>query len=320
MDRNNGATLWAFDLEAEALTRPPSVYSYPPTAEGRPDEVYFTQLDTIFVVDHKYGDLLQKQVLAFPVSTAVAAVEDRYFVGSDDENVYAVGKELHAEEWRHRTDGGLQARPVVAGTSVVVASRDGLVYRVSTIAGWNSETSWSFPTNAEIVADPVVYSQKVLVGSRDYRLYCLSLRDGSPLWSFLAEAPIEQAPVVYSHRPGQDIVLCVSVDRGTGGRAKHTLFAVDLSSGEPLWRREDVRQVVSLGRDSLYVLNDPTAGKGRNLMALNLLTGEERFQLDISQFHFAPTNFADFGRNRRERGQIFLVGRDGSVQAITEKY
>jgi len=87
-----------------------------------------------------------------------------------------------------------------------------------------------------------------------------------------------------------------------------------------MWRSEGVRQVVSLGRDNLYVLNDPSAGKGRTLTALNILTGKERFQLDVSEFHFAPTNLADFGRNRTERGQIFLVAKNGAIQAITEKF
>jgi outer membrane protein assembly factor BamB len=318
VDRDTGKTLWAFDLNA-TLTRPPSVYRFPAGTEGRPDEVYFTQLDTVFVLDYKYGDLLRSNVLAFSVSTGIAAVEDRYFVGSDDENVYGVSKTLQTEEWRHRTGGGLQGKPIVAGNGLIAASRDGSVYRLSTVNGWNQETGWSFETSAPIVADPVVYSQWVLVGSMDYKLYCLSLRDGSRAWDFLAESPIEQAPVVYSYRPGQDVVLCIGVDRSSR-RAKHTLFAVDLASGEPMWRSEGVRQVVSLGRDNLYVLNDPSAGKGRTLTALNILTGKERFQLDVSEFHFAPTNLADFGRNRTERGQIFLVAKNGAIQAITEKF
>jgi len=78
--------------------------------------------------------------------------------------------------------------------------------------------------------------------------------------------------------------------------------------------------VVARGRDNLYVLADPAEGVGRKLLALDAKTGKQKFELDISQFHFVPTNSADFGRDASERGRFYLVGRDGAVQAITEKY
>jgi hypothetical protein len=86
-----------------------------------------------------------------------------------------------------------------------------------------------------------------------------------------------------------------------------------------LWRREGLRRVVALGRASVYALNDPKRGEGRALVALDILTGEEQFRLPLEGFDFIPHNSADHGRNAVERGKIYLVAQDGTIQVIREK-
>ena len=168
------------------------------------------------------------------------------------------------------------------------------------------------------MADPVAFSRWILVGSTDYKLYCLETSDGAPFWSFAAEAPIEEAPVVYSLSANREVVYCIAVDRRSRPE-KRTLFAVKLSTGEELWRLVGVRKVASLGRNNVYVLGDPAGGQGRTLIALDALSGKERFRLPIDGFAFVPTNLADQGRNKEERGRIYLVAEDGTIQVLNER-
>jgi outer membrane protein assembly factor BamB len=316
--RTSGEAAWYAKLDYP-LQAPPTAYRYPRLVEGKSDEVYFTQADTVVCADLKYGDVLWSKELPFTVSSSVVADELNYFVGSDTGRVYGLKKNTGIEEWTYRTGGAIRGNPVAQGTNVYFTSLDGVVYRfLSATPGWVTGTSWQHSTGARIVSDPVVFSRWVLVGSTDYKLYCLEGQDGTEVWAFQAEAPVETTPVVYSHRSNQEYVYCIAVQR-TGRQVNRTLFAVSLRDGREAWRRESVRKVVAMGKQSLYVLSDPDSGAGRNLVALDVTTGEERFRLPLGRFDFVPLNSADSGRFLAERGKVYLVAADGTIQVLTER-
>lgn len=316
VNRSNGHPDWIIEID-EALKSAPSVYRYPPGTVGKPNEVYLSQLDTIFCIDLKYGDQLWKQEVSFPVSSRVVADDLAYFVGSDNGRAYGLQKKSAVEDWTYRTRGGIKASPVVGGGAVFVASTDGSVYRFTARTGFIKGSSWEFKTGARVVADPILFSRWVLVGSTDYKLYCLEMQDGTVFWSFPAEAPIEDAPVVFSYRPNQEFAFCVSVRRTTHSEDR-TLFSVKMNgkeAGQEAWRRPGVRKVISMGKSLLYVITD----QDRSLLALDILTGEEKFRIPLEDFAFVPVNTADFGRNLKERGRIYLVAEDGTIQVIGER-
>jgi hypothetical protein len=108
------------------------------------------------------------------------------------------------------------------------------------------------------------------------------------------------------------------VDRNPRG-VKRTLFSVKLLNGEEQWRLEGIRKVVSMGKKNVYAINDPAPGEERFLIAVDVLTGKESFRIPVKGFHFIPANLADNGRNQKERGRIYLVAEDGTIQAIGER-
>jgi outer membrane protein assembly factor BamB len=318
VSRTNGETKWFFDLPQEPLKHAPAVYEYPPGPNVRPGEVFVSQLDTVYCLDLRYGDLLWKQQLEFPISTSISADDVAIFVGSLNARAYGVKKNQKLDDWTHKTGGTVEGSPIVHDGNVYVASTDARVYKYAARTGYTKGLSWTFASGARILADPVGFSRWILVGSTDYKLYCLETTDGEPFWSFAAEAPIEDAPVVYSLRANQEVVYCIAVDRRSRPE-KRTLFAVKLSTGEEIWRQAGVRKVASVGRNNVYVLGDPTAGQGRSLIALDALSGKERFRLPIDGFAFVPTNLADHGRSKEERGRIYLVAEDGTIQVLNER-
>lgn len=314
--RKDGFTSWYYDLEAP-LEHAPSVYRYSTLGPNKYHEVFFPISDTVHCLTLDFGDPLWKTAAPFSVSTSVVADESGYVAGSDSGRVYGVAKNSSFDTWTYRTGGHIEASPVTNQTSTFVGSSDGTLYRFSTNAGYRQGFSWSFPTGAPIVAAPVAFSQWVLVPSTDYKLYCLAAGDGSPVWEFLAEAPIVDAPVVYSFKAGQEFVFVISEDRV---RKTRRLFCVRLRDGEAQWEFPGVRKVVSLGRNTLYVLTGKASTGQRALVALDRKSGKEKSRLAISNdFRFVPTNHANAGRDRHERGRIYLVSGNGAVQAIAEK-
>jgi outer membrane protein assembly factor BamB len=100
---------------------------------------------------------------------------------------------------------------------------------------------------------------------------------------------------------------------------RRTLFSVKLRDGQEAWRREGYRSVVGIGKKSVYAINDPGAGGSRFLVALDVLTGEEQFRISIDGFDFVPLNSADSGRDPNQRGKIYLLAQDGTIQVIGER-
>jgi outer membrane protein assembly factor BamB len=317
LSRANLHPQWYFEI-AEPLRGPPHVFKYPPGPTPRPDELYFTQLDTVYCLDLKHSDILWRQQLPFPVSTPVAADELRYFVGSDNGRAYGIQKRSNVDEWTYRTGDVIATNPQVEGRSVFFTSSDGSAYRFTTPAGWVRGSSWKVDTGSRIVCDPVVFSRWVIVGSTDFKLYCLEQQDGTAHWTFQAEAPVEDTPVVYSLGSNQEYVYAIAVSRTRRGDER-TLFSIKLTNGQEAWRKTKIAKVVAIGKKNLYVLED-TGGQGkRQLLALDIQNGAESFRLPVEGFNFVPTNLADNGRNAKERGRIYLVAADGTIQVIGER-
>jgi outer membrane protein assembly factor BamB len=308
---------WYYEID-QRLKAPPSVYRYPQGTSGKPNEVYFSQMDTVYCLDLRHGDLLWRAELGFPLSTRIVADEKNYFAGSDSGRVYGIGKGSCVDEWSFKTGGAVSSSPVVEAANVFFTSTDGWIYRFATPTGWVSGSSWKKETGARILGDPILASRWVIAGSADYKLYCLESLDGSVFWAFQAEGPIEDTPVAFTYRPSQDYVYTIAVQRTTQSEVR-TLFAVKLSNGQEAWRQKGIRKVVCMGKQNLYVITDAPRGEKRSLLALDVLTGEEKFRIPVEGFDFVPLNSADLGRNPKQRGVIYLVSEDGTIQVIGER-
>lgn len=316
VNRADLITKWYCPI-TEPIQLAPTIYQYPQGSGNSINELFYSQLDTVYCLDLRVGEVLWRQKLDFPVSTRIAADEGFYFVGSDNGRAYGLRKNTKVDSWTYRTGDSVKTTPVVDVGNVLFASTDGSVYRLACRTGWVPGVSWKFKTGARILADMATHSRWVIAASSDYKVYCLELQNGDLNWSFQCEAPIEEAPVVYSHKPNQEYVFAIATAR-VGNQAKRTLFSIKLSSGEEVWRAKDVRKVVSLGKNHVYVLNDAVDASQRAIVALDILTGEEKFRFSISGFAFVPVNSADF-RNPRERGRIYLVAEDGAIQLLGER-
>jgi outer membrane protein assembly factor BamB len=319
--RPSGEAIWYEDLPGTPEFRP-FAFHYPPEA-GRDPELFYSYLDEVTCLDLDTGRKMWSRNLSIPISTPIVANEKMLFAGSDLKICFAVKKKSKVEAWTYRTNGRIESAPVLVGSNVIFASHDGHVMGLIPSKGYDTIRSWDFATGARVRANIGTFDRWIFVGSEDYKLYCLRL-DGSVQWSYVAEARIVDEPIVFRVRPNKAFVYIIS-DRDSLRGSPRTLQAIPLPRGDfaggayPIWRVANVRKIVSIGLRNLYVLMEPGASGQRVLVALDLETGKESFRIDLEGWNFVPTNYADGGRHKIERGRIYLISESGAIQVIGEK-
>jgi outer membrane protein assembly factor BamB len=101
------------------------------------------------------------------------------YVGSDDDNVYAINASSGQSEWDFSTNGPVTSSPTVANGDVYVGSSDGNVYALTT----SGTELWSFNAGGA-VSTPAVASGTVYVGAGNGEVYALDATTGDELWSY----------------------------------------------------------------------------------------------------------------------------------------
>ncbi len=111
-------------------------------------------------------------------------------------------------------------------------------------------------------SSPAVAGDRVLIGSDNFNLYCLSLEDGVPLWTFEAQHPIFSSPVVFDGR--------VYVGEGLHYTQDAKLYCLDVVAGKVIWEFQttshtestpavsDGKVYFGAGDDGLYCLDAET--------------------------------------------------------------
>ena len=318
--RQSGESIWYERLPGVPQFAP-SAYHYSATA-GKDPELYYAHEDSIVCLDLDTGRMLWSMALSIPISTSLVADEVSVFAGSDLKKCFAVPKGNSVETWTYVTGGRIEAAPLLVSDKVVFASHDGHVVGLDPAKGFDTIRSWDFATGARVRADLAAFDRWIFVGSEDYKLYCLRT-DGSVAWSYVAEAPIVDAPVSFRVAPNRDFVFAIS-DRDALRRSSRALLAIPLprtgdDRAQPIWRVENVRKIITVGRDKLYVLMEPGVAGERVLAAIDLATGKESFRIDIEGWNFVAMNSAKDGRDPIERGRIYLASQSGAIQVIGEK-
>ena len=178
------------------------------------------------------------------VISSPAVVGGAVYVGSSDNNLYALDRATGAVRWRFATRGPVHSSPAVANGLVYVGSVDGKFYAVDTASG---QEKWSFATRGErrftapgihgaiprtermpdpfdvFLSSPVVTGASVIFGSGDQHVYALDAFTGALKWSFATGDVVHASPAVEN-----GVVYVGSWDRN--------LYAIDVGTGRERWR------------------------------------------------------------------------------------
>ncbi len=151
--------------------------------------------------------------------------------------VYAIDLNSGAERWHYplesQRDLTFFAAPAIgAGDQLIVGDFNNQLHALDRRTGnliWGPTPLSQNGANKEhVIGGPVVTDELVLVPSSDGRLYARRTSDGSAVWAF---PPEDEEPL----REALWASPTVEGDRVYFGSLDHHLYALDLTSGRPLW-------------------------------------------------------------------------------------
>ncbi len=116
------------------------------------------------------------------------------YVGSEDENLYALDLAKGDQKWKYKAaaGGAIKASPSYHDGRIYVGDGTGLFHCVNATTG---EKVWTYETGGEIASGANFFGDLILFGSYDENLYCLT-KDGKEKWKFKTQGPVNGSPAV----------------------------------------------------------------------------------------------------------------------------
>lgn len=212
----DGLLIWRADLGSPAHARPALAADrvYVPTGDGR---IVAVKVDT--------GARLWDRQLGGP-GNEILALDDRLYVGSQDNFFYCLLTADGRVDWRWRTGADVIGQPVLSGNLVYFLSLDNVLRALHHTSGVQR---WRASVPLRPVAGPVTAFDVLIVTGVGASLPAFTLSDGRPAGEVPAAGEAAAPPYVFSS--GQaDFPIVVAVGRDIASGATVTAM---IRSGEP---------------------------------------------------------------------------------------
>jgi outer membrane protein assembly factor BamB len=227
------------------------------------------------------------------VRSSPTVAEGVVYIGSYDNNLYALEAKTGRFGWKYATEGGIASSPSVWRDIVLVGSEDRVLYAISVRTG---SIAWTCPTGERIRSSPRVEYNQVFFGSDDGHLYAVSAQSGRVTWKFEALQPIRSSPAISG-----DVVYVGSDD-------SH-VYALDVQSGNLKWKYHTNRGITSSPAvDEGLVFVGSTDW---NVYALDIRSGWAVWRY--------RTNNAVISSPTISEGCLYIGSVDGNLYAIETK-
>jgi eukaryotic-like serine/threonine-protein kinase len=197
----------------------------------------------------------------------------------------------------------VQSSPTVAGELLIVGADDGSLTAIelgSRRIRWHTPVA-SGPIRASLLAlDDLVYA-----GSDDGTLYVVDASSGTVRRSMAIGGPVNRGPAVAQGR--------AYVGTGNG-----LVVAVDVATGQELWRRSDLGPgaigTPTFANGSVYVSRGLQSASGPYaVLALSATDGTDRWPSP-----FEPQGVRELVVGAVGDGTVFVMAKDGFVYALDE--
>jgi len=175
--------------------------------------------DDVYALNATTGALVWKYKTGGHVESSPAVSNGVVFVGSDDYYVYALNALTGTLVWKDKTGGEVSSSPAVANGVVYVGSYDDNVYALNAA---NGALKWRFLTGDYLESSPAVANGFVYVGSDDGNVYALNAANGAQVWFFLTGGPVYSSPTV----AGGFVYV---------GSADDNVYALNAANGALVW-------------------------------------------------------------------------------------
>ena len=268
------------------------------------------------------GMLKWKFTTGFQVESSPAIGTDgTIYVGSWDNNLYAINPANGSEKWEFTTGSAVVSSPAIGmdGT-VYVGSWDYNVYAINPADGIQK---WQFTTGKAVDSSPAIGSDgTVYVGSEDGNVYAINPADGSQKWKFTTGSPVWSSPAI-----GADgtIYVGTGVEDAANIPSPGYLYALNPADGSQKWKfatQDAVESSPAIGADgTIYVESDYFAGENIHttpffsgtLYAINPADGTQKWACGTGEFSWThPGSSPVIGID----GTIYVESADSNLYAI----
>jgi serine/threonine protein kinase len=154
--------------------------------------------------------------------------EGTLFVGSYDNNLYALNAADGKFLWKYPTDGGVVSRPAVYDGNVYFGSED---HRLHVVGARSGKVAWTYYCDAPVRSSPRIAEGHVFIGADDHFLHAVRLNTGRSAWKFETTAPIRATPFI-----ANELVYV--------GNENGDFYAIDFR-GELKWHFQAKRAITS---------------------------------------------------------------------------
>lgn len=175
--------------------------------------------NNLYALQATDGQFLWKYPTEGGVVGRPAFWQSQVLFGSEDRCLYSVHQKTGYLIWKHETNGPIRSSPTVAEGHAFIGSDDGFLYAFNLM---NSAPVWKFDAGSEIRSTPAVANNSVYFGTESGEFFCLDFK-GRLNWRFAAKRSVTSSPVV-----ADGVVYFGSLDS--------TLYAIDARSGWIIWR------------------------------------------------------------------------------------
>ena len=232
------------------------------------------------------------------VISSPAVVDGIVYVGSWDNNIYALDARSGTERWAFETGDSVFSSPAVVDGTVYIGSRDNTLYALNAADGTERWAYWTGYEEYNVSGDPidsppVVVDDTVYVGCLDRNVYAIDVSDGSRQWSFTTRNRVRPSPAVV------DGTVYVGSDGGN-------VYSLDADDGTERWAFETgdwVETSPTVVDGTVYV-----GSRDRTVYALDAADGTVEWTFDTGDFVGSSPAVVD--------GTVFVSSWDNTVYAL----
>jgi outer membrane protein assembly factor BamB/tRNA A-37 threonylcarbamoyl transferase component Bud32 len=195
--------------------------------------------NNLYAVNSKDGEFLWKYPTDGGIVSKPVVYDGNIYFGSEDRRLHVINARLGQINWTYYTNGPVRSSPFIAESHVFIGSDDGHMHAVNTLSG---RRAWQLDAGAPVRSTPMVEHENVYFGTEAGELYCVDF-SSKVRWRFKAKRAITSSPIVHKGN-----VYFTSMDA--------TLYAVDAKTGWVVWRYRLGKASIStpcIAEDTIFI-------------------------------------------------------------------
>jgi len=215
------------------------------------------------------------------------------YIGSYDNNLYALDAKSGKFIWKYPTEGGICSTPCLNEDKIFFGSEDRILYALSQRTG---RIVWSCPTDGRIRSSPLAVYGHIFFGSDDGYFYAAKADSGRVTWKFQTGGPIRCHPLLVTE------VIIFGCEDGH-------IYGVDMGTGTAKWKQRTSSGVVSspcIGEGLIYI-----GSRDWHVYALNARSGWPVWRFRTNNCVISSPTVAD--------NRVFVGSADGNLYALEAK-